>query len=111
MSETDRRAASILPRRRMLHREGGRRVEDRAADDLRDADAELAASAHVLARAEWVSIKHYAELNDIHRNTVTKWIAAGLLSVYRAKRIVRVKNVPPKQSADACPPTHIGENA
>lgn len=74
---------------------------------LASAEAELTSSARVLARAEWVSIKTYAQLNDVHRNTVTKWITAGLVTVYRVNRIVRVRNIPPK-SADGCTPTHIG---
>jgi hypothetical protein len=86
-----------------------RQAEARHAetDVLRSAEAELESSTCVLARAEWVSIKNYARLNDVHRNTVTKWIAAGLVTIYRVRRIVRVRNIPPK-STDGCTPTHIG---
>lgn len=38
----------------------------------------------------WLSIKAYAQLYGVHRNTVRKWIASGLVKVWRKGRTVRV---------------------
>jgi excisionase family DNA binding protein len=43
----------------------------------------------------WVSISQYARLYGIDRRTVYKWLDAGLLTVYRVDRVVRIKALPP----------------
>ena len=46
-------------------------------------------------RADWVSIKEYAALYNVHPNTVAKWMDAGLLVWWRVARTVRIKRQPP----------------
>ena len=46
-------------------------------------------------RADWVSIKEYAALYNVHPNTVVKWMDAGLLVWWRVSRTVRIKRQPP----------------
>jgi excisionase family DNA binding protein len=46
-------------------------------------------------RSDWVSIKEYATLYNVHPNTVAKWIQAGLLIAWKARRTVRIKRQPP----------------
>lgn len=46
-------------------------------------------------KPEWVSIKEYAAIYGIHRNTVRKWIDNDLLLTYKVGTIVRVRNIPP----------------
>lgn len=48
---------------------------------------------------EWVSIKEYAAIYRVHRNTVTKWAESGLLICWRVQHTVRVKNAPPDQTS------------
>ena len=48
-----------------------------------------------MSKPEWVSIQQYAEHYGLHRHTVAKWIEAGLLIAWKAKRTVRVKRQPP----------------
>jgi excisionase family DNA binding protein len=43
----------------------------------------------------WVSISEYARVYGIDRRTVYKWLDAGLLTVYRVDRVVRIKAEPP----------------
>lgn len=51
-----------------------------------------------MSQAEWLSIKAYAALYGVHRNTVTKWAQAGLLIVWRTQQTVRIKNTPPTET-------------
>lgn len=50
--------------------------------------------------AGWVSLSDYASIYGVHRNTVQKWRAAGLLTCWRTARTVRVKNMPPRPASD-----------
>lgn len=43
----------------------------------------------------WVSISAYARIYGVDRRTVYKWLDAGLLTVYRVDRVVRIKALPP----------------
>lgn len=43
----------------------------------------------------WVSITHYAQIHDVTRPTVYKWLECGLLEFYRVNGVVRIKNQPP----------------
>lgn len=62
-------------------------------------DAGLGGSREAFAgpmnRADWVSIKEYATLYNVHPNTVAKWMDAGLLVYWRVHRTVRIKRQPP----------------
>lgn len=50
------------------------------------------------SQPEWVSIKRYAELYGVHRNTVSKWASVGgIIEVWRTQRTVRVRNHPPRE--------------
>jgi hypothetical protein len=43
----------------------------------------------------WVSITRYAQIYGVTRQTVSKWLGAGLLHAYRVGSVVRVRNIPP----------------
>lgn len=43
----------------------------------------------------WLSISDYARRYAVHRNTVRKWLAAGLLVTYRLEHVIRVQDAPP----------------
>jgi hypothetical protein len=49
----------------------------------------------VSPRPDWVSIKEYAALYNVHPNTVAKWMDAGLLVWWRVSKTVRIKRQPP----------------
>ena len=49
----------------------------------------------------WVSIRTYAQLYGVHRNTVRKWIQAGLVTVFRQQRTVRIQAQPPHEPEKA----------
>ena len=52
------------------------------ADEVRkffEADGDAAISVSRSDAAAWVSVSHYCELHDLHRQTVYKFIAHGLL--------------------------------
>lgn len=67
-----------LPTRRGSGRKGGRRREDIPQD--------------------WVSPSEYAVRHSVGKTTVFKWIRQGLLTVYRAGSVVRIRNIPPQSS-------------
>lgn len=46
-------------------------------------------------KPDWVSIKEYAAIYGVHRNTVAKWLEAGLVIAWKTRRTVRVKRQPP----------------
>lgn len=46
-------------------------------------------------KPDWVSIKEYAALYNVHPNTVSKWLEAGLLIHWRVSKTVRIKRQPP----------------
>ena len=48
-----------------------------------------------MSKPDWVSIKEYASLYNVHSNTVAKWIEAGLVIAWKAQHTVRVKRQPP----------------
>jgi hypothetical protein len=52
----------------------------------------------VSAGADWISLAAYARLYGVHRNTVHKWLEAGLLVTYRVGHVIRVKDAPPLHS-------------
>lgn len=43
----------------------------------------------------WVSIRTYAQQHETTRQTVYKWIEAGLIDTWRVGQVIRVKNQPP----------------
>ena len=47
------------------------------------------------SHANWLSIREYAAYYNLHRNTVQKWLAAGLLVSWQTKHTVRIKRQPP----------------
>lgn len=53
--------------------------------------------------ADWVSIKEYAAIYGVHRNTVSKWIDHGLVVTYRTIRTVRIKRQPPFEKRPSGP--------
>lgn len=63
--------------RRSPNRAGGRRATDR--------------------QPEWLSVTLYAEKYGVDRNTVYKWLKAGLLVSYRVESLVRIRNLQPNQ--------------
>ena len=44
---------------------------------------------------DWLSLQQYADYYGVHRNTVAKWRAAGLLVDWTTQHTVRVKRQPP----------------
>jgi hypothetical protein len=45
----------------------------------------------------WISVTTYGQKHGVDRKTVHKWLAAGLLEFYRVERLIRVKDVPPRE--------------
>ena len=46
-------------------------------------------------RSDWLSIKEYATLYNVHPNTVAKWMEAGLLIFWKGPKMVRIKRQSP----------------
>ena len=63
-----------------------------AGQAISKAERSLAA----LTPREYLTISHYAHIHDVGRQTVFKWMRAGLLDWYREGKVIRVKNQPPK---------------
>lgn len=63
--------------RRLSPRVGGRRASD--------------------IPAEYVTVTEFARRYGVGRDTVHKWIGAGILRFYRVETVVRVRNLPPDQ--------------
>jgi hypothetical protein len=53
------------------------------------------------APAEWVSVTEYAARHSVHRTTVYKWRDLGLLECYQVENVVRIRNIPPRQTHPA----------
>lgn len=60
-------------------------------------NAECSPYGKPLTPAEWLSIPDYASRYGVHRQTVRKWLAAGLLTVYQVGKVIRVKHQPPAE--------------
>lgn len=48
-----------------------------------------------MSEPRWLSISDYARRYAVHRNTVRKWLDAGLLTSYRLHHVIRVQDAPP----------------
>ncbi len=44
---------------------------------------------------DWLSVREYAKLYAVHRQTVYKWRDDGLLTIMRVNKIMRIRNIPP----------------
>lgn len=49
----------------------------------------------------WLSVSAYARKYCISRHTIYKWMDGGAVTFYRVDRLVRIKDEPPRQNADA----------
>lgn len=47
---------------------------------------------------QYVSVTTYTEMFSVDRDTVYKWIDAGLLDTFRVGRLIRVRPVPPSDT-------------
>lgn len=46
-------------------------------------------------RAGWLSISAFARKYGVHRHTVAKWLRERLLETYRAKSVIRIRDLKP----------------
>lgn len=45
----------------------------------------------------WLSISRYALVYGVSRNTVYKWMRAGVVETFQAERVVRIRNLKPRE--------------
>lgn len=48
-----------------------------------------------ILRPPWLTISEYAREYHVHRKTICKWLADGLLISWRVGRTTRIQNAPP----------------
>lgn len=56
-----------------------------------------------MSERHWLSIRAYGRKYAVHRNTVRKWLDAGLLMSYRLDGVLRVQDALPVGAIESPP--------